>query len=81
MPRLFNRVLTFHVEGEIYDHDTSPESIIKNYTFSFKDYGDGKDHFFIEGVHQDNRGRITKVTKLPKIHRWKKPDTEFFLNL
>ena len=81
MPRLFNRVLTFHVEGEIYDHETSPESIIKNYTFAFHDYGDGKDHFFIEGYHKDNRGRITKVTKLPKIHRWKQPDTEFFLNL
>ena len=81
MPRLFNRVLTFHVEGEIYDHETSPESIIKNYTFTFHDYGDGKDHFFIEGYHKDTRGKITKVTKLPKIHRWKKPDTEFFLNL
>ncbi len=79
MPRLFNRVLTFHVQGEIYDMNTSAEDIIRNYTFAFKDYGDGKDHFFLECTHKDNRGRITKLTRLPKIHRWKKPDTEFFL--
>jgi hypothetical protein len=57
------------------------EDIIKNYTFSFKDYNDGADHFFIEGSHKDIRGRITKITKLPRVHRWKKPDTEFFLKL
>jgi hypothetical protein len=80
MPRLFNRVLTFHVEGEIYDHETKPEDIIKNYNWSFKDNSDDN-HFFISAQHKDNRGRITKMTKLPKIHRWKKPDTEFFLNM
>lgn len=81
MPRLFNRVLTFHVQGEIYDTSTSAESIIKNYNFAFKDYGDGKDHFFLECSHKDNRGRITNMIKLPKIHKWKKPDTDFFLTL
>lgn len=81
MPRLFNRVLTFHVEGEIYDTSTSAEDIIKNYTFVFKDYNDGKDHFFLDCYHNDNRGCITKLTRLPKIHKWKKPDTEFFLAL
>lgn len=81
MPRLFNRVITFHIKGEIYDQITTPEDIIKNYNWSFKDYGDGKDHFFIEGTHKDTRGRITEVIKLPKIHRWKKPDTEFFLTM
>ena len=81
MPRLFNRIITFHVEGEIYDKTTSPESIIRNYSFNFRDYSDGKDHFFIEGSHKDNRGRITRLTLLPKIHRWKTPDTEFFLKL
>lgn len=79
MPRLFTRVITFKVEGEIYDTETKAEDIIKNYTFNFKDYGDGKDRFFIESYHKDSRGRITKLTKLPKIHRWKKPDTEMFL--
>lgn len=79
MPRLFNRVLTFHVEGEIYDTKTLPESIIKGYNFVSKDYHDGKDHFFMECTHNDHRGRITKMTRLPKIHKWKTPDTEFFL--
>jgi hypothetical protein len=81
MPRLFHRVLTFHVQGEIYDSKTSPESIINNYTFSFKDYNDGKDHFFIEASHNDKRGRIINLTRLPKIHRWKTSDTEFFLKM
>lgn len=81
MPRIFNRIITFHVEGEIYDRSTSAEDIIRNYIFAFKDYNDGKDHFFIEATHKDNRGRIVKMTRLPKIHKWKKPDTEFFLKL
>lgn len=81
MCRIFTRVLTFKVEGEIYDQDTKAEDIIKNYTFSFSDYNDGKDHFFIEGSHKDTRGRINRMIKLPRIHRWKKPDTEFFLKL
>jgi hypothetical protein len=81
MPRLFTRVITFKVEGEIYDLETKPEDIIRNYTFSFKDYEGVGDKFFIEGYHRDRRGRIVKITKLPKIHRWKVPDTEFFLKL
>lgn len=81
MPRIFTRVITFKVEGEIYDTTTRPEDIIRNYTFRFSDYNDGKDHFFIEASHKDTRGRITKVIRLPKVHRWKKPDTEFFLKL
>jgi hypothetical protein len=81
MPRLFTRIITFKIEGEIYDRETSAEDIIKNYTFKFRDYYDGKDHFFIEGSHKDVRGRILKMTRLPKIHKWKKPDTEFFLKL
>lgn len=81
MPRLFNRVLTFHVQGEIYDMRTSAEDIIRNYTFAFKDYGDCDDHFFLECTHKDNRGKITNLTRLPKIHKWKKPDTEFFLTM
>lgn len=80
MPRLFNRVLTFHVQGEIYDTKaTTPESIIRNYNWSFRDNNDGSIH--IVGHHKDSRGRISKMIKLPKIHKWKTPDTEFFLKL
>lgn len=81
MPRLFTRVLTFKVEGELYDLSTSAEDILRNYTFTFKDYNDGRDKSFLVMEHKDDRGKITKVTRLPKIHRWKKPDTEFFLKL
>lgn len=81
MPRLFTRVITFKVEGEIYDNETKAEDIIRNYSFNFKDYNDGKDKLFIEGSHKDTRGRITKISRLPQIHKWKKPDTEFFLKL
>lgn len=79
MPKIFNRIITFHIEGEIYDTDTSPESIIRNYNWSFEDHMDGNIQIF--GHHKDSRGRITKMTKLPKIHKWKTPDTEFFLKL
>lgn len=79
MSRIFNRVVTFHVEGEIYDDGTKPEDIIKNYNWSFEDSMDGNIQIF--GHHKDSRGRITKMTKLPKIHRWKTPDTEFFLKM
>lgn len=79
MPRLFTRIVSFKIEGEIYDKETTPEDIIKNYNFAFKDYHDGRDHFFIEGDHKDNRGRISKIVRLPGIKKWNKPDTEFFI--
>jgi hypothetical protein len=79
MSRIFNRVITFHIEGEIFDNSTTPESIIRSYNWTFEDHQDGNIQIF--GHHKDNRGRITKMTKLPKIHKWKTPDTEFFLKL
>lgn len=79
MPRLFNRIIEFHVEGEIYDTKTKPESIINNYTWSYEDNSDGNIQIFAH--HKDDRGRITKITKLAKSKPWKKPDTEFFLKL
>lgn len=78
MPRLFNRVLTFKVEGEIYDNDTKAEDIIKNYDWKYLDSNYGDD-IHIMATHKDNRGRITKMIRLPKIHKYKKPDSELFL--
>lgn len=80
MPRIFTRILNFKVEGEIYDtKETSPESIIRNYSWSFFDNNDGS--ITITGKHKDHRGRISKMTKLPKIHRYKAPDTETFIKM
>lgn len=81
MPKLFTRVITFKVQGEIYDQSTSAEDIIRNYTFNYRDYNDGREKGFILMEHKDNRGRINNMTRLPKIHRWKKPDTEFFIKM
>jgi len=81
MPKYFNRVITFHIGGEIYDNHTTPEDVINNYTWSFKHYGDSDDHFFIEANHNDTSGKITNATKLPKIHSWKTADTDFFVKL
>lgn len=79
MPRIFNKVMEFRVEGEIYDSkDTTPESILKNYNWSFHEE-DGT--VTIIGHHKDNRGRITKMTRLSKIKNWKKPDTQFFMKM
>lgn len=79
MGRIFNRVLEFRIEGEIYDNKTKPESILNNYNWSFEDNMDGNVQLFAH--HKDSRGRITKITKIGKIKPWKKPDTEFFVPL
>jgi len=78
MPKLFNRTLILKIEGEVYDQNTKPEDIIKNYTWSFSN--DGRPHSFkLEARHKDSRGLITKVIPLSKIGRWKKQDTEYFV--
>jgi hypothetical protein len=79
MPKIFHRIVSFAVEGEIYDQETKPEDIIKNYIFRFKDYNDGRDKSFLEFEHKDHRGKITKCSSRPKISKAKKPDTEFFI--
>jgi hypothetical protein len=73
MTRTFSRILTFHVQGEIYDNYTNAEDIIKNYSFVFKNYDDGIDHSYIVIDHKDRRGRITKINKQEKL------DTELLL--
>lgn len=80
MPRIFRRIVSLEIEGEIYDtKETTPESIIKNYNWSFRHNDDGT--ITITGRHHDHRGDITKISVLPRIHRAKKPDTEFFLKM
>ena len=77
MPRIFNRIISFRVEGEIYDNETTPEQIIKSYDWSFRH--DGENSIFCSASYDDNRGRITNMTRLKEIKKWKKPDTEYFL--
>ncbi len=77
MPKIFNRIISFKVEGEIYDKSTTPEQIIKSYDWSFKH--DGSNSIFCSASYDDNRGRITNMTRLNKIQKWKKPDTEYYI--
>lgn len=81
MPRVFHRVLSFDVEGEIYDSHTKAEDIIKNYEFCFKDYGDtrGVDKCFVVLDHKDHRGKISQISSRPRISKAKKPDTEYMI--
>ncbi len=80
MPKVFHRTLSFDVEGEIYDSDTSPEDILKNYDFHFKDYDDRMgEHCFLCLDHKDRRGRITRISNRPQINKSKKKDTEYFV--
>jgi hypothetical protein len=83
MPRLFSRIISFRLDGEIYDNHTTPEDIIKNYEWKFKDYnGDHMncgDKCFLEADHKDHRGRVTGMQKMQKIQRYKKPDTNYFI--
>ena len=80
MPRIFHRIISFEVEGEIYDNSTKPEDIIKNYEWRFKGYQDNhEDKCFLESSHNDHRGRITRLTRKSRITKTEKPDTEFFV--
>lgn len=79
MPRIFDRVLTFHIQGEIYDDKVAtPESIINNYVWEQKDV-DGEIH--LVGRHKDTRGRINRMVKLSKIKPWIKPPSDLFVQL
>jgi hypothetical protein len=79
MPKIFDNVLSFHIQGEIYDDvAASPESIISNYSWTQKDV-EGEIH--IIGRHKDNRGRINKMIKLSKVHPWIKPKSDLFVQL
>lgn len=79
MPKIFDKVLSFHVQGEIYDDSkASPESIINNYSWTQKDV-EGEIH--LVGHHKDKGGRINKMVKLSKIHPWIKPQSDLFVKL
>lgn len=79
MPKIFNRVLSFRVEGEIYDTETKPEDILKNYTWSFRNH-DGNNKVFLVAEHKTNKqGTITNIVPLNKIQKWRKPDSEYYL--
>jgi hypothetical protein len=79
MAKIFDRVVKFHVQGEIYgDDNVDPNSVINNYTWTQKDV-EGEIH--IIGRHKDNRGRINKMVKLSKVSPWLRPKGELFVQL
>ena len=79
MPRIFHRVISFDIEGEIYDMSTSPESIIKGYSWELHKSNNISDEILITAKHKDNRGRIVKLKKLAKIKKSSVSDTNYFL--
>jgi len=80
MPKIFHRIISFEVEGEIYDHYTTPEEIIKSYEWYFKGYHDNhEDKCFLEASHDDHRGRLTKITAKSKISKTNIADSEYFV--
>lgn len=79
MPRVFHRVLSFEIEGEIYDLSTSPESILKGYSWNLHKGSENSNEIFLIAKHHDNRGRICKINKLVKINKSSTPDTNYFL--
>ena len=79
MSQIFDKVISFHVQGEIYnDKIATPESIINNYEWEQKDI-DGEIH--LVGRHKDSRGRINKMVKLSKVKPWIKPQSDLFVKL
>ena len=80
MPKIFHRIISFEIEGEIYDSSTTPEDIIKSYEWRFANFHDNyDDRCFLEAAHTDHRGRITKLTRKSKITKTDKADTEYFV--
>jgi hypothetical protein len=80
MPKTFTRIVSFKIEGEIYDNETTPEELIKNYTWKFKGFHDShEDKCFLESSHDDHHGRITKMTRQIFISKTDKEDTEISL--
>jgi len=81
MSKTFSRIISFTVEGEIYNDEITPEQIIRSYDWKFKGFHDHhEDKCFLESSHDDHRGRIINLTRLKEITKWKKPDKEYFLN-
>jgi hypothetical protein len=79
MSKTFHRIISFEVEGEIYDHSTSPEDILKSYDWHFKGFHDNhEDKCFLESSHDNSHGRITKVVRKNKIGKTDRADTETF---
>jgi hypothetical protein len=76
MHKTFSRIISFEIQGEIYDEYTSPENIINSYDWRFKGFHDNhEDKCFLESSHDDSRGRITNMTKKLEIKKTDKPDT------
>ena len=69
MARLFDRIIEFHVQGEIYDSKTTPENIIASYNWSYDHNMDGNIQLF--GHHKDIRGCITNIIPTGKIKTYK----------
>jgi hypothetical protein len=79
MSNLFSRIITFHVTGEIYNSNTTPEDVINSYDWTFEDSVDGNIQIFAH--HNDDNGKITEVIKMPKIHHEQSSDADFSLNV
>jgi hypothetical protein len=67
MSKTFDRIVALHIKGEVYDSYTTPENIINNYDWTFDDNVDGNIQLFAH--HNDDRGRILEVNKLPQIYK------------
>jgi len=77
--RTFKRIISFEVEGEIYDDSTPAKEVLESYNWRFKGFHDNhEDKCFLESSHDDRRGRITKVVRKNKISKTDRADTETF---
>lgn len=77
MPRLFHRIISFEVEGEIYNNSSKPENIIRNY--EWKIHQTPNDELVITAYSKEKNGRIVKLTKIPKIFKSRKVDTNYYI--
>jgi hypothetical protein len=76
MPRLFHRIISFEVEGEIYDNSSTAESIIRHYDWKVKH---DNTNLVITASTKDKNGRIVNLTRIPKIFKSRKVDTNYYI--
>lgn len=76
MPKTFKRIISFEIEGEIYDNSTSAESILRNYNWNCKSENN---HISVTGNHKDKRGRITSIIKKGRITKSNQSDSDYFI--
>jgi hypothetical protein len=76
MPRLFHRIISFEIEGEIYDNSSKAEDIIQHYEWKVQH---DDTNLVITASTKNKNGRIVNLTRIPKTFKSRKVDTNYYI--